>query len=73
MKYNVGDEVYIKGRVMNIVTNTPYEEHPKLFYQIDIGETGNVIVAENKVADMTKLVKTKKCIDAKEYKRNHYK
>lgn len=73
MKYNIGDEVYIKGRVMNIVTNTPYEEHPKLFYQIDIGEIGNVVVAENKVVDVTKLVKAGKVFEAKEYKKDHYK
>lgn len=72
MKYNVGDEVYIKGRVAGVVTDTPYEEHPKFFYQVDIGETGVVVVSENKVANITKLVKPCKTIDAKEYKKGHF-
>ena len=68
MKYNVGDEVYIKGKVVGVATNTPYEPNPLLFYQVDIGETGNIMVSEHKVVDITKLVKPSKTIDAKEYK-----
>ena len=72
MKYNIGDEVYIKGKVISIATNNPYDPNPLLFYQIDIGETGNIMVSENKVVDITKLVKLTKTIEAKEYKKGHY-
>lgn len=73
MKYRVGDEVFIKGRVMNVVTNNPYNPNPFLFYQVDIGETGDIVVSENKIIDITKLVKPTKTIEAREYKQGHFK
>lgn len=72
MKYNVGDEVYIKGKVISIATNNPYDPNPLLFYQIDIGETGNIMVSENKVVDITKLVKPAKTIETKKISEGHY-
>ena len=72
MKYRVGDEVFIKGRVMGVNTTTPYDQHPILFYQVDIGETGMIMVSENKITDITKLVKPTKVIDAKEHQKNHF-
>ena len=72
MKYSVGDEVYIKGKVIGVGTNNPYDPHPILFYQVDIGETGNIMVSEHRVVDVTKLVKPTNIIDAKEISEGHY-
>ena len=72
MKYKVGDEVFIKGRIISIGTNNPHDEYPNIFYQVDIGEIGAIVISEKKVVDMTKLVKPCKNIDAKEYKKGHF-
>ena len=73
MRYNVGDEAYIKGKVIGVATNNPYDPNPLLFYQVDIGEMGNIMVSESKVVDITKLVKPAHTIDAKEYKEGRFK
>lgn len=73
MRYRVGDEIFIKGKVVNIVTSNPYDPYPSLFYQVNIGETGDIIVSENRITDILKLVKPAQTIDAKEYEKGHFK
>lgn len=73
MKYNVGDEVYIKGQIVGVGTNNPYDAAPIFIYQLDIGEMGTIVVSESKLISKNKLFKEQKTIDAKEFKKGHWK